>query len=174
MTDKKKILIFAPVAVVALVAAVLFFRVPGEKRFDFSAVDESCKVYVIRNDHNTAEFVDDEHLTQHRKYLLEGDVRQQLFSLLTDTTYLRRVSINVFTFVPGISMDSVTSHTPVDYRIVAEDNDGTEVMHIYTAGCEYINTADETWRYVKIADRKWGQKLDAILAQAQLVDTYFK
>lgn len=169
---KIKYFIIAAAAVAVIVCGYFFLISTGEKWFDFSAIDDSCKVYVVRNDHNVYEYVDDEHMTQKKKYLLEDEARQQLFSLLTETRYRRKIELNVFSFVPGISMRSASSSDHVNYRIIVQTADGSEIMHLLTLGCDYINPP-QSGINLRITDGAWGQKLDTILENAHLIDTYF-
>ena len=90
----KKYIIIAAAAVIAVVGLYFFLRATGDKLFDFSAVDESCAVYVIRNDHNVPKFVDDRHLTEHKKYLLDSEDAQQFFDLMNSTVYRKKLETN--------------------------------------------------------------------------------
>lgn len=179
MKNRKNIIAAVAVVIAAIAAAAFFMslKVTGSELFDFSAVDENCSVYVIRNDKEVSDFVDDRHLTEHKKYLLDSEQTQQFFDLMNSTVYRRKFEINIFSFVPGISMTSASTHDPVNYRIIAEDKNGKEVLHILTFGCDYVTyilqNDTEISENIKITDGKWYEKMENILADAQLTDTYF-
>ena len=94
-------------------------------------------------------------------------------SYINNAKYLRRKSINVFTFVPGISMDSVKTSDRVEYYIAFEAADGTELYTMHTAGDDYIHGGEENATHKKIIDRKWGPKFDAVLQNAQQQESYW-
>lgn len=179
MKNKKYIIIAAAVAVGAI-GLFLALLTTGDKLFSIPA--EYDKVVVIRADNNEIRYpedgekMDDENIYPYNHktmYTATGDEAKQIVDYINNAKYLRRKSINVFTFVPGISMDNVKTSDRVEYYISFEAADGTELYTMVTAGDDYIHGGEENAKYKKIIDRKWGPKFDAVLQNVQQQESYW-
>ena len=179
MKNLKYIIIAAAVAVGA---AGLFFALltTGDKIFSIPA--QYDRVVVIREDSNEIRYPEDgekmesgEIYPHNRKtmYTATGDSAKQIVDYINSAKYLRRKSINIFTFVPGISMDSVSTRDRVEYRISFETAGGEELYTMITAGDDYIRGCEENDKYKKIMDGEWGPKFDAVLENAQQKESYW-
>ncbi|MBQ9845221.1 MAG: hypothetical protein IJO54_03980 [Oscillospiraceae bacterium] len=169
---KNKKTVIKVVAVIA-VAAVFYLSLftTGEKAFDMDTMAEGGEITVLRIDSSYPEYNSKEPYGLRETYLLDDAQKAELLDFIAQSKYRKRISINVFTFIPGISMDSVSSSDKVDYRIYI-NNDGNEnEAGFITCGCDYIRPIEDGYRYVKILDKNWGEKLDEIIADAQIIDT---
>lgn len=167
---------------IAVCAVGLYFALltTGEKLFNIPTDYDS--VVVIRADSNEIRYpedgekIDDENIYPHNQktmYTATGDAADDIVNYLNGSEYLRRKSFNIFFFVPGISMDSVKTSDRVEYNIIFKSADGTELYNIFTAGCDFISTNEDGFTYKKITDRKWGEKFDAVLENAQNKESYW-
>ena len=170
MKNKKTVIkVVAVIAVAALFYLSLFTT--GEKAFDMDTMAEGGEITVLRIDSSYPEYNSKEPYGLRETYLLDDAQKAELLDFIAQSRYRKRISINVFTFIPGISMDSVSSSDKVDYRIYI-NNDGNEnETGFITCGCDYIRPIEDGYRYVKILDKNWGEKLDEIIADAQIIDT---
>ena len=179
MKKLKPILITLAVALCA-VGVYFILLSTGEKLFNIPTDYDS--VVVIRADSNEIRYPEDgekdsngyTHPYNHKTmYTATGTAAEDIVWYLNNSKYLRRKSVNVFLFVPGINMDSVKTSDRVSYYIVFNAADGTELYNIFTAGCDFISTGEEGYTYKKITDRKWGEKFDTVLEKSQQKETYW-
>lgn len=176
----KKYIIIAAAVVVGAVGLFWALLTTGDKLFKIPTGYD--RVVVIRADNNEIRYPEDGEkmesgeiyaYNQKTMYTATGDVAKQIVDYINNAKYLRRKSINVFTFVPGISMDSVSTHDRVQYLISFENADGEELYTIDTTGDDYICGGEENATNKKIMDRKWGPKFDAVLQNAQQQESYW-
>lgn len=170
MKNKKTV-----IKIVAVVAAAAVFYLSlfttGEKAFDIDTMDTDGEITVFRMDSSYPEYNSKEPPGLRETYLLNEEQKAELLDFIAQSKYRKRISINVFTFIPGISMDSVSSSDKVDYRIYINNGGEENQTGFITCGCDYIRPIEDGFRYVKILDKNWGEKLDEIIADAQITDT---
>ena len=160
--------------VAVIVAAAAFYLslfTTGEKAFDMETMDTNGELTVLRIDSSYPEYNSKEPYGLRETYLLNDAQKAELLDFIAQSRYRKRISINAFTFIPGISMDSVSTSDNVDYIIQIDNGDDENQIGFVTCGCDYIRPIEDGYRYVKIIDKKWGEKLDAIIAQAQITET---
>ena len=170
----KKYIIIAAAAAVGAIGLFLALLTTGDKLFRIPT--DYDRIVVVRRDSNEIRYPEDGEKmedgsiyphNQKTMYTATGDEAKAIVDYINNAKYLRRKSINVFTFVPGISMDSVKTSDRVEYYIVFEAADGTELYTMVTAGDDYIHGGEENAKYKKIIDRKWGPKFDTVLQNVQ-------
>ena len=179
MKNKKYIIIAAAVAVGAI-GLFLALLTTGDKLFRIPT--DYDRIVVVRRDSNEIRYPEDGEKmedgsiyphNQKTMYTATGDEAKQIVDYINNAKYLRRKSINVFTFVPGISMDSVKTSDRVEYYIAFEAADGTELYTMVTAGDDYIHGGEENATHKKIIDRKWGPNFDTVLQNVQQQESYW-
>ena len=170
--------LFRLLCVAAICIAVLFIVKPklksidGAEYFNFAQYNEEYAVYVIREDKTVQDFTDDEHRTEHKEYLLNSTQTNELFDFIEHADYKGYKDFNLLWLHPGIkSVTSVSTTDSFSYRIILRTPNGGELLHIFTHGDDYISYGDE---WVEIKEKDWGPQVDAIIANAQLMETYFK
>lgn len=170
--------LFRVLCIAAICITVFFISKPvakdidGRDYFNFSQYNEEYAVYVIREDGQVQEIVDGNHRTQHKEYLLNKEQTAELFDFVEQAGYREYKDFNLLWLHPGIkSVTSVSTTDPFSYRIILRTPNGGELLHIFTHGDDYISYGDE---WVEIKEKDWGPQVDAIIANAQLMETYFK
>ncbi|MBR5251425.1 MAG: hypothetical protein IKV52_01210 [Oscillospiraceae bacterium] len=163
--DKKTKIIVALLAVAAVVFCAGLFTT-GERRFDFDSLPADYTLQVERLDTQINVFEDGRHRSETRIYTLDNDTAQQTVQFLKETKLRKRVNFNLYWLIPGVKrIDSVSTSDNLNYRFIFTDSSGKEIMHLYTHGCDYIQSTDENSRWVKIrSDRDFEQSIEAILA----------
>ena len=176
----KKYIIIVIIAVAAAIGLYLALVGTGEKLLKIPA--DYDRIVVIRADSNEIRYPEDGEKMENgyadaynykTMYTATGDAAKTIADYLNSSKYLRRKSINVFTFVPGISMDSVGTHDRVSYYILFENAEGETVYSLSTTGCDYIVSGTEGDINKKILDRKWQQHFDTVLENAQQKENYW-
>ena len=176
----KKYIIIAAAVVVGAVGLFLALLTTGDKIFNIPA--DYDHIVVVKRDSNEIRYPEDGEKMENgyayaynykTMYTATGDEAKQIVDYINNAKYLHRKNINIFTFVPGISMDSVQSHDRVAYYISFEAADGTELYTMVTSGDDYIHGGEENDKYKKIMDRKWGPKFDAVLQNVQQQESYW-
>ncbi|MBQ7816095.1 MAG: hypothetical protein IJ339_01900 [Oscillospiraceae bacterium] len=175
MKNKKT---FITVCVAAICLAVFFITKPmlkdinGEEYFNFAQFNEEYALYVIRENKEVQDFTDGEHRTEHKEYLLNEEQTAELFDFVEQAGYKEYKDFNLLWLHPGIkSVTSVSTTDAFGYRIILRTSDGEELLHIFTCGDDYIAYSNE---WIEITEKDWGPQVDAIIADAQLMDTYFR
>lgn len=164
---------------IAVICVSVFFiskpttkEINGAEYFNFAQFSEEYSVYVIREDGQIQEIVDCNHRTQHKEYLLNEEQTEELFDFVEQAGYKEYADFNLFWIHPGIKkVTSVNTSDMFSYRIILRAPNGEELLHIFTTGDDYIAYSDE---WIEINEKDWGLKVDAIIAGAQLMDTYFR
>ncbi len=157
---------------VFLIAKPKLKSIDGAEYFNFAQFKEEYSVYVIREDGQVQEMVDGNHRTQHKEYLLNEIQKNELFTFIEQAEYKEYKDFNLLWLHPGIKrVTSVSTTDSFGYRIILRTSDGEELLHIFTTGDDYIAYSDE---WIEITEKDWGPQIDAIIADAQLMDTYFK
>lgn len=172
--SKNKKYIAAAIALVAAAAFYMSLLKTADRAFALESFDLSGDVSVYRMD-----FAHPDHNTEtdnalRETFVLDGDEKAEFMEFISASKLRKRIPLNAFTFVPGIRVDSVSTSDPVQYNITFADSDGETALELYTLGCDYIRTGDESGRYMKIMDKNWGEKLDAIIAKGELAETNAK
>ena len=132
----------------AVMALCLFsyYRVTGSEVEHLAEVDGTCTVTVDRYSH-----LDYEH---RETVVLESVETEALKDLLLEETFLRR-------FGRG---GTVRFESDTMYDIYIDFNDGQR-LSISVIGNEYFSVTEQ-YSHLKIRDKEFPQKLDAILADA--------
>ena len=163
---------------ILVICVVVFFvskpitkDIDGRDYFDFSQYNEEYAVYVIREDGQIQEIVDGNHRTQHKEYLLNDIQTKELFDFIEQASYKGYKDVNIFWLHPAIkSVTRVSTTDMFNYRIILRTPSGEELLHIFTLGDDYIAYSNE---WIEITEKDWGPQVDAIIADAQLMDIYF-
>lgn len=170
--------LFRLLCVAAICVSVFFITKPklksidGAEYFNFAQYNEEYAVYVIREDKTVQDFTDGEHRTEHKEYLLNDMQTNELFDFIEQAGYKGYKDVNLLWLHPAIkSVTSVSTTDSFSYRIILRAPNGEELLHIFTTGDDYIAYSDE---WVEITEKDWGPRVDAIIADAQLMEIYFK
>ena len=159
-------------AIVFVISKPQLKEINGAEYFNFAQFTEEYSVYVIRKDGQVAEIVDGNHRIQHKEYLLNEKQTSELFDFVEQASYKGYKDFNLFWLHPGIKrVTSVSTTDMFSYRIILRAPTGEEFLHIFSLGDDYIAYSDE---WIEITEEDWGPQIDAIIADAQLVDTYFE
>ena len=171
---RKKNPVAALIVLLLIGGALLFPRataVSGQSYFPFDQMESGCLVTVIREDLSVSQFVGEEHRTQRTEYALDAGQKEALFTFLQNAAYQTHRDFNLYWLIPGVKqVVSVSTTDPVSYRIILTSESGEELLHILTTGDDYL-AIDGEW--IRIKEPNWGAQLEAILSEAQLMQTYF-
>lgn len=176
MKNKKMFIILcvAVIAVILLITKPGFKTVDGKKFFNISELNDGYSVYVIRVNQEILEFDDEKVNVEHKEYLLDENQKNILINFIENAKYREHKNFNLYWLHPDIkSVTSVSTHDKFEYRIIFRMPNGNEILHILTCGDDYItcSTKDE---WIKIVEKNWGSKIDEIIMDAQLMETYFE
>lgn len=149
---KKKHLILRRVIIVlcaAVIAGCLYshYHVAGSEIENLADVDETCTVTVDRYGHLDYE--------NRETVVLEADEAEALKALLLDSSFTKRFSRSGMVWFESDTM----------YDIHVDFNDGQRHISISVIGNEYLSVTTQ-YSHLKIRDKAFHQKLDAILADA--------
>ena len=93
--------------VAVIIAAAVFYLslfTTGEKAFDMETMDTNGELTVLRIDSGYPEYNSKEPYGLRETYLLNEAQKAELLDFIAQSRYRKRISINAFTFIPGISL----------------------------------------------------------------------
>jgi len=134
-------------AMVMVLCVFSYYLVAGSEIEDLADVDETCTVTVDRYKHMEHE--------NRQTVTLEGEEQEALKALLLDSSFVR----------PLGRAGTVRFFSDIMYDIRIDFNDGQRHISISVIGNEYLSVTTQ-YSHLKIRDKEFPQKLDAILEAA--------